>query len=138
VNDDEGTRLEELAREECLHLLRDQSYVGRLGFVADDRPLVLPVNYMVDGDSVVFSTMVGTKLSALSSGTRVAFEIDEHHALYHAGWSVLVQGTAREVTDPGELARLRRGPLRSWARGAREHWVRISIDEISGRRLPGV
>jgi nitroimidazol reductase NimA-like FMN-containing flavoprotein (pyridoxamine 5'-phosphate oxidase superfamily) len=125
-----------LARDECLARLRALRYLGRVGFVSRaGRPLVLPVNYVVDGDSVVFSTAAGSELGAMSLGAPVAFEIDEIRALYHAGWSVLVQGTAHPVTDPEEVARLRRGPLRSWARGARERWVRISIDEISGRAV---
>lgn len=124
-----------LDRDECLRLLREESYVGRLGFVADGRPLVLPVNYVADSSSVVFVTPAGTKLSALRDGAAVAFEIDQSRALYHTGWSVLVQGHAREVTDEDELARLRHGPLRSWAEPRAAHWVRIAIDEISGRRI---
>jgi nitroimidazol reductase NimA-like FMN-containing flavoprotein (pyridoxamine 5'-phosphate oxidase superfamily) len=137
MNHYEGNRLEEIGRDECLRLLRDEAYVGRLAFVLDGRPMVLPVNYLVDAESVVFSTGEGTKLAAVRDAP-VAFEIDENRALYHSGWSVVVRGIAREVTDAGELERLRRGPLRSWARGTREHWVRISVDEISGRRIPGV
>jgi uncharacterized protein len=132
----EGNRLEEIEREECLRLLRDEAYVGRLAFVLDGRPMVLPVNYLADRESVVFSTVAGTKLAAVRDAP-VAFEIDESRALYHAGWSVVVRGVAHEVTDPDELERLRAGPLRSWARGTREHWVRITIEEITGRRIPG-
>lgn len=132
----EGNQVEELDREECLRLLRDEAYVGRLAFILDGRPMVLPVNYLADGESVVFSTGAGTKLSAVR-GAPVAFEIDHSRPLYHSGWSVVVRGVAREVTDPHELERLRRGPLRSWARGTREHWVRISVDEVTGRRIPG-
>jgi nitroimidazol reductase NimA-like FMN-containing flavoprotein (pyridoxamine 5'-phosphate oxidase superfamily) len=130
-----GERLLVLDRDECLRLLREESYVGRLGFVADGRPLVLPVNYVADSSSVVFVTPAGTKLSALRDGAAVAFEIDQSRALYHTGWSVVVQGHAHEVTDEGELARLRHGPLRSWAEPRAAHWVRITIDEISGRRI---
>jgi nitroimidazol reductase NimA-like FMN-containing flavoprotein (pyridoxamine 5'-phosphate oxidase superfamily) len=123
-----------MAHDECLARLRTLRYLGRVGFVSRaGRPLVLPVNYVVDGDAVVFSTAEDSELGALPAGTHVAFEIDEIRALYHAGWSVVVQGRVHPVTEPAELARLRRGPLRSWARGARERWVRISIDEISGR-----
>ncbi|HZR12727.1 MAG TPA: pyridoxamine 5'-phosphate oxidase family protein [Acidimicrobiia bacterium] len=129
------TRLTEIDPDECLRLLREESYVGRLAFVVDGRPLVLPVNYVADGSSVVFVTPSGTKLSALRDGAAVAFEIDQSRALYHTGWSVLVQGLAHEVTDEDEIARLQRGPLRSWAEPKAGHWVRITIDEISGRRV---
>ena len=131
------TRIETLDREECMRLLTYKSFVGRIAFVVDGQPLVLPVNYLAEGDSVVFCTAPGTKLGALKDGARVAFEVDDSRPLYHAGWSVLVKGTAAEITDEAELDKLRRGPLRSWATSASEHWVRVTIDDISGRRIPG-
>ena len=85
----------------------------------------------------VFCTEPGTKLSAVGGGAQVVFEVDDSRPLYHAGWSVVVRGTAREITDEEELDKVRRGPLRSWATHSREHWVRISIDEVTGRRIPG-
>lgn len=130
------TRIEVLDRDEALQLLSYRSYVGRVAFVVDGQPIVLPVNYLAEEESIVFCTAPGTKLSALSGGARVAFEVDDSRPLYHAGWSVLVFGTAREITDESELDRLRHGPLRSWATPASEHWIRVSIDEISGRRIP--
>ena len=42
---------------------------------------------------------------------------------------------AGEVVDPAELDLLRRGPLKSWATASTEHWIRIAIEEISGRRI---
>lgn len=130
-------RIEELTREECLELLQYKSFVGRVAFVIDGEPLILPVNYLAEAEAIVFCTAPGTKLSALGGGARVAFEVDSSRPLYHSGWSVVVRGEAREVTGPQELEKLRHSPLRSWAVSPGEHWVRISIDEISGRRLPG-
>ena len=130
-----GDRLVDIDRDECVRLLCEEAYVGRLGFVVDGRPLVLPVNYVADATSVVFVTAPGTKLSAIRDGVPVAFEIDQSRALYHTGWSVVVQGHAYEVTDEEELGRLRRGPLRSWAQPKAGHWVRITVDDISGRRI---
>jgi uncharacterized protein len=130
------TRVETLSREESLQLLQDKSYVGRVGFLDDGRLTVLPVNYLAEDDAVFFCTAQGTKLSALNGGAEVAFEVDSSQPLYHSGWSVLVNGTAEEVTDAAELDRLRRGPLKSWAVAASQHWVRISIDTISGRKIP--
>lgn len=134
--DDSGLRTEELDRDECLRLLRFGSYVGRVGFVAGGHPMILPVNYLVEDGSVVFSTSEGTKLRTLGGGAEVVFEVDENRPLYHAGWSVVVRGTAHEVTDEGDLEQLRRGPLKSWAPHPGAHWIRITIEEISGRRIP--
>jgi uncharacterized protein len=131
------TRVQELSRTEALELLQGHAYVGRLGFIIDGKPMILPVNYLADEASIVFCTEPGTKLSAVGGGSSVVFEVDDSRALYHSGWSVIVQGIAHEVTDPDELNALRRGPLHSWGAHASEHWVRISLDEISGRRIPG-
>jgi nitroimidazol reductase NimA-like FMN-containing flavoprotein (pyridoxamine 5'-phosphate oxidase superfamily) len=132
---DHGQPLEVLDRAECVELLTHGSFVGRLGLVVDGRPLVLPVNYMVDRDTIVFCTAAGTKLNAIVGGADVAFEVDESRSLVHSGWSVLVRGRAQLVTDEADLAHLRAGPLRPWARGARSSWVRIALDVVSGRRI---
>jgi uncharacterized protein len=136
MNQARVTRAEEISRAECLELLQYNSYVGRLGFSVDGRPMVLPVNYVAGDASLVFCTARGSELSG-AIGTRVAFEVDGIRSLYRSGWSVLVQGVAEEVTDPTEIEQLRRGPLKSWAAPGPQQWVRVSIDEISGRRLPG-
>jgi hypothetical protein len=46
-----------------------------------------------------------------------------------------VRGEITEVTDPAELARLRGLPLRPWAPGARDHYVRILPAVLTGRRI---
>ena len=136
MSDGGDVRTEELSRDECVRLLQFGSYVGRVAFVAGGRPLVLPVNYLAEDASVVFCTSPGSELSALGSGADVAFEVDDSRPLYHSGWSVLVRGTARAVTEEADLERLRLGPLKSWAVRHNPQWIRITIDEISGRRLP--
>jgi nitroimidazol reductase NimA-like FMN-containing flavoprotein (pyridoxamine 5'-phosphate oxidase superfamily) len=129
-------KIERIDRNECLELLQTKSKVGRVAFVVNDRPIVLPVNYRADRDSVVFCTASGSMLTNLKDGAPAAFEVDSSVSLLRSGWSVLVQGTASEVTDPEELEKLRRGPLKSWATPSTEHWIKISIDQISGRRIP--
>ena len=132
-----ATRVQELSREESLRLLQYNSHVGRLAFTAAGRTTIRPVNYVADDDAIVFCTSPGRTLTELGEDAQVAFEVDAARPLYHAGWSVIVHGTAREVTDPSELERLRRGPLRSWAARSTGRWIRISIEEISGRQIPG-
>ncbi len=134
----EGQQLEDLDRDTCIELLARHQFVGRLGFVVDGRPMILPVNYIFDTDSVVFCTTGGTKLNSVVSRADVVFEVDDSSALHQSGWSVVVRGQAEVITDAEQLERLRDGPLRPWAGGARATWVRISLDEISGRRIPGV
>jgi nitroimidazol reductase NimA-like FMN-containing flavoprotein (pyridoxamine 5'-phosphate oxidase superfamily) len=133
---DRSQQLQVLGRDECIDLLTKHRFLGRIGLVVEGRPLIFPVNYIADRESVVFCTAAGTKLDAVGQGTDVVFEIDDHEPLYHSGWSVLVKGRAQVVTDESELARLRRGRLRPWVRGARANWIRVQIAEISGRKLP--
>lgn len=109
--------------------------VGRVALSQNALPVVLPVNYAVlDGD-VVIRTGAGTKLDAALNGAVVAFEIDAVDPIYHEGWSVMVQGRAHEVVDSEELKRARALPLEPWAAGARDRFVRISAERMSGRRI---
>ena len=126
--------LRTLARDECLELLQEV-VVGRIGYVTDGIAVILPVNFTVlDGD-IVFCTAGGSTLKWLSLRGRLSFQADESRWADREGWSVLIHGVAREVTDPSELEILRRVTLRSWLRSPAEHWVRIRIETISGRAL---
>jgi len=131
------SRLRRITRAESLRLLQGRAQVGRLGFISNGRPMILPVNYAASDDAILFCTGTGTKLSAVSAGVEVVFEVGENSPEYRAGWSVIVRGTAREITDPSRLDSLRWGSLRSWAVSSSEHWVEISIGEISGRIVVG-
>jgi uncharacterized protein len=131
---DARTGLEVLSRDECLRLLREHA-VGRVAVVAGGRPLIFPVNYTVDGASVVFRTDAGTKLDGVSSGFNVAFEIDGIDSTYHTGWSVVLTGHGGEIVEPNEVRAVGELPVRPWAGGEKSHFVRIRPDTITGRRI---
>ena len=135
----DGAELEVLDAEECYRLLRTQQ-VGRIGLVARGNPLVLPVNYGLDGDVLVLRTGQGPLLEA-ADHANVAFEVDEFDAVSRSGWSVLVRGLAEEVTGAHReelVARTRASGVQPWAPGERGHWVRVIPQGISGRRIrPG-
>ena len=127
-------RWQELTKCECFGLLAREQ-LGRLAFVDDRGPMVLPVNFVLDRQMVVFRTDDGTKLDVARSGGRVAFEIDGTDAAARTGWSVVVRGEAAEVTGPAELARLRRLPLDPWPPGTKSRYVRILPAAVTGRRI---
>lgn len=129
--------LEILSREDCLALLETVP-IGRIAVTVDALPVVLPVNFAVADGCIFISTAPGTKLQAATRRSVVAFEVDAIDPLYHAGWSVLVTGTAQEVADPEEIDRAHRLPLRAWGLGedADTHYVKIEPTLVSGRRLP--
>ncbi len=133
--DQDWSGLEILSDEQCLARLRS-STVGRVGFVDAGSPSILPVNYAMDGRAIVFRSAPGSKLSAGMMQRPVAFEIDAWNAVDHLGWSVLAKGIADEVLDGEEIARLEQLPVRPWSRpDLRDHWVRIMIEELSGREV---
>jgi uncharacterized protein len=128
--------VEDMSSSDALDRLQRHGFVGRVAFIVDGRPMIMPVNYLADRDALVFCTGEGTKLSTLRGSAPVAFEVDDGRPLDHSGWSVVVEGTASEITDPEELQRLRRGPLKSWAVRPRAHWMRVTYEQLSGRRIP--
>lgn len=129
--------LEVLDRPECLRLLGTAA-IGRLGLSSGALPVVLPVNFLLDGERVLVRTSPGTKLDRALAGAVVAFEVDDVDPLRHAGWSVLVTGTASVVADPDELARIGRLPLAHWAPNGGSHVVAIDARLVSGRRITGL
>lgn len=126
-------RAHELTKSECFELLAREQ-LGRVAFVDDLGPVVLPVNFVLDRHMVVFRTDEGAKLDA-SRGSRVAFEVDGTDPAVRSTWSVVVRGEAVEVTDPAELERLRELPLCPWAPGAKTRYVRILPAVLTGRRF---
>lgn len=127
---DEPERLEELTKGECLRLMREQP-VGRLALTReDDAPLVVPVNFVLAEDEILFRTNPGSKLE-LAHGAVVSFQVDFIEPVRKVGWSVLVIGHAYDATD----WEIDRGALEAWAGGARDNWVRIVIGQVSGRRI---
>lgn len=130
--------LEVLSRDACLRLLATAT-LGRVGVSSGALPSVLPVNFRFDGHQILIRTGVGTKLDAAVHNAVVAFEVDEIDPVAHTGWSVMVTGVARELTDAGELARAQVPPLARWAPGGEDRVIAISTELVSGRRIvPGL
>lgn len=124
-----------LDENECWHFLAGH-FLGRVGLIHLGHPMIFPVNYALDGRTVVFRTAPGTKVAAAAAGWAGVFEVDEATVLFETGTSVMVHGTLHEVTDPSERTRLRELPLRVWAPGDRDHIVRLEPRWVSGRRIP--
>jgi hypothetical protein len=93
------------------------------------------VNFALDHGDIVIRTDHSGKLAAATRGAVVAFEADQLDLDARSGWSVTAIGPSSEVTDPGELARLRAIGLSSWAPGTRDHFIRISPVMLNGRHL---
>jgi uncharacterized protein len=108
---------------------------GRVSFVDDRGPSVLPVNCSVWHGDVVFRTEATSPLHALGDGSSVAFEVDHVDGVREAGWSVLVRGVAHRVDDETEVHALEELDLHPWAAGDHDRWIRIRVEEITGRMI---
>jgi len=127
--------IDHLSPEECHERLQDE-VVGRLVFMDDDGPTALPVNYALDGESIVFRVEHGTKSRAV--GQRVGFEVDHIDSAERRGWSVLVRGVCHEVPqdDIPELLRRTAGHFPSpWADGRHNTWLAVERSMVTGRQL---
>jgi nitroimidazol reductase NimA-like FMN-containing flavoprotein (pyridoxamine 5'-phosphate oxidase superfamily) len=136
MSDESAASMEEIDTEECWRLLRSKS-VGRLGTCYGSRPDIFPVNFVVDGDEIVFRTEAGTKLAAATMMPAVAFEVDDVDEARWLAWSVVVHGQAREIDRYDEILEAEQLPLETWAPGSKGRWVRVQVAEITGRRVSG-
>ena len=118
------TDLETLTPEECWRLL-GKRVVGRVGFDMGHGPRIHPVNYRVDGRSVVLRTSEDAELTRFvemfADGSLIAFEV--------------IEGRIERVDAPEELHRLHDVWPRPWVSGTRDVVARVTPGEVTGRRL---
>ncbi|MEZ5144423.1 MAG: pyridoxamine 5'-phosphate oxidase family protein [Acidimicrobiales bacterium] len=127
---DHQATLDELDRDECLRLLATQS-LGRLAVSRRlEPPLVVPVNYVVDGANLVFRSGYGTKLRSLAARP-VSFQVDWVDPVTRTGWSVLAHGRAREIRQRDAGPRL----PEPWMPEDKPYLVRMAIHRVTGRRI---
>jgi len=126
--------LRALSPAECFDLL-EAGGIGRVGIATSEGVMILPVNYAVKGQTIIYRTAPDTLL-ALHVNTQLSFEVDQCDETLHEGWSVLVQGHAQEVTDELQVKQIEDVThLKPWAPGARDVYVRLAPTEVSGRRI---
>jgi uncharacterized protein len=127
--------LEVLDRGTCLELIRT-AVVGRVAWTEPGgRVDVLPVNFIVDDEDVVFRTSEGSRLVAVRHGQQLSFEADDVEPALHVGWSVLISGPTRIVQDADEIGRLESLPLAPWVSSPKPFFVRIEAEHVTGRRI---
>ena len=126
--------LERLGSAECYQLLAPRG-LGRIAFTAVSGLMVLPVNYVVVGATIVIRTGGGSPIAANADGP-VSFEADHFDLELGQGWSVLVRGDAHRVLQPGELRHLlEECDLHPWPAGEHDLFVRIVPTQLTGRRI---
>jgi nitroimidazol reductase NimA-like FMN-containing flavoprotein (pyridoxamine 5'-phosphate oxidase superfamily) len=123
----------QLVLDECWHML-GRTGVGVLGTSTGGRPDLFPINYLVDGRTLLFRSAPGTKVADLEVTPHAAFAAqgrdDEGH------WSVVVRGTVDILTDAVEVVGSGALELASWAPGSKRVFLRLVPGTVTGRRIP--
>ena len=129
-----GGRLEDLEPAECRRLLVTTS-IGRLGFSTGEEQRILPLNYVLAEDYLVFRTSPENEVAKFALDRPVAFEVDQVDEFMQSGWSVLVSGTAEELPRASLRAMDVDETPEPWAAGVRSLYLRIPLTRITGRRV---
>ncbi|ALJ21316.1 pyridoxamine 5'-phosphate oxidase family protein [Microbacterium sp. No. 7] len=127
---DNADAVTHLTDAECFERLA-QHELGRLvtsvGAVLD----IFPVNYVLDGQTIVFRTAEGSKLTELTINDQVLFEVDSFTDA--DAWSVVVRGAAARLDTAAEVEAADRLPLTPWIPTLKYNYVRVTPDAVSGR-----
>lgn len=137
--------MEKMSRQECLEFIMQGTHTGKLATVRDDgRPHVVPVWFIVDGDTLVFTTWhESVKAGNLRRDPRVSICVDEEIPPYTF---VMLEGTASISEQPDErLAVATRiggrymGEDQAEAFGKRngvegEWLVRVTLNKVIGQK----
>jgi nitroimidazol reductase NimA-like FMN-containing flavoprotein (pyridoxamine 5'-phosphate oxidase superfamily) len=121
----------------CWDLLRGAS-LGRVVFTMHAMPAIRPVNHLIDGHTIVIRSHLGSAIAGHASrdGAVVCYEADDIDPERHTGWSVIVTGIARLVTDPGAVSRYQRS-LEPWVARPMDQVIAITPETVTGIRLAG-
>jgi uncharacterized protein len=124
-----------LGHDECWEMV-DRHRLGRLAVVEAGRATVLPVNFAKDGSVLVVRTRHGSTVASVADGRPAVLEVDEIDEDLERGTSVIVHGRLRQIVREDEHERVSRLGLHPWAGGEREVFVRLDVDDITGRTVP--
>jgi hypothetical protein len=132
----------ELTESECWQLLASVS-IGRVVFTQRAMPAIRPVNHLVDGRMIIIRTHLGAAIASRATdgrpeprGSVVCYEADDLDPARRTGWSVIVTGMARLVTDPAEADRYA-AAVEPWIAGDLNQVVAIEPQFVTGIRLVG-
>ena len=121
--------------EECRRLIQAGG-VGRVAFRGASDVHIVPVNFVVDGDSIVFRTAPYSELGENGPGKRAAFEVDQLDTARRCGWSVVAKGRLHVISAHPEVVALRLdNDPDPWADGVRRLYMRLPWRELTGRQL---
>jgi nitroimidazol reductase NimA-like FMN-containing flavoprotein (pyridoxamine 5'-phosphate oxidase superfamily) len=136
VTERDDLAVQELDVPTCLAYLRSAT-IGRVAFLVDGQPIIIPVNYAIDRGTVLFHSAEGSKLRAGLASAPMAFEADGRDADTGAYWSVLLQGRAEVVRRPDDLEDVEGVDTHTIAPGDKRYTMRIDWSSMTGRLISG-
>ncbi len=125
-------RLLQMDETECWELLGARE-VGRVAYVNDTGPMIVPITYTVVDGGLLFRVAPYSSLAGDLRDADVALEIDDIEYFTRSGWNVVVRGHS-DVVDPDDLPHEAKRPT-PWAAGQRTLYLRLTPSSVSGRRL---
>jgi uncharacterized protein len=125
---------ESLGLHDCWRYLRSTS-LCRLAFSRGDTVEIFPVNYVPSNGTLLIRTAAGTKMDAISERKPVSLEADGLNQYGTIAWSVVVKGHAAVVEDAEEFQDAADAGLSPWQAGPKESLIRVTPEEITGRRF---
>lgn len=129
------TAVHELTYETCDKLIRAGVF-GRMVLSRSTGPEIVPVNYVVVGDTVLVRTSPGSLLDQYADGADLVFEVDHADYTRWHGWSVVARGRGERVA-PDELTdeeRTAPGPP-AWITREEVSWIRLPWVTLTGRKV---
>jgi len=132
---------ERLGEAECLELLATGT-MARLVFTSRYGLTALPVNYKIDGASIVLGTWdpvfdEDLRTGIASADYQVAVEADQVDPQARQGWIVLARGAAHHLDTEAERAPFIDAGLDPWLEEAPAHYIRVTPTTIFGIRVRG-
>lgn len=140
-------QVDDMPVQEVDELLQSVGY-GHLACSESNFPYVVPVNFVVDDGNIYVYTTEGKKAEIIEENPNICLQIED--VKDKTNWrSVVIQGTARKVSDHDERERavallVRADPTLSpalsvrwmdnWVRENREVVLRIDITKKTGRK----
>lgn len=129
---DEISDVDVLAADDCWSLLAKEN-VGRIALHTHDGVDIFPVNFTVNDGNIFIRSAPGSKLIDIAIDPAVAFEVDGKRARTY--WSIVVKGTAERMSFDSEIRESGVLDLQTVTSSAKWNYVRISVREITGRRV---
>ncbi len=123
-------------RLEALRLLADAGF-GRVVYTREALPAIRPVNHLVEDGVIIVRIQLTCRLTTTvhtNQDVVVAYQADHIDPALYTGWSVVVTGIARPVTDPERIARYE-NLLQPWLDETIGSMVEIHPSIVTGVRF---